>query len=93
MVMWCPYCGDKDENGEPEGMFFYTTENKFSNTCPKCKRKLTERRCYRCGYRWTARNLAALPNSCPKCCSPYWNREKTQNRDDSDTNIREIRKD
>ena len=30
--------------------------------------------CTRCGHRWKPRN--GNPNVCPKCNSPYWNKER-----------------
>lgn len=31
--------------------------------------------CCRCGHNWTPRKIN--PRTCPKCNSPYWNKEKT----------------
>jgi|ERR1039458_3014582 hypothetical protein len=30
--------------------------------------------CLRCGHSWLRRSLAKIPGTCPRCCSPYWNR-------------------
>ena len=30
--------------------------------------------CERCGHKWTPR--LDMPTVCPKCKSPYWNKEK-----------------
>ena len=30
--------------------------------------------CLRCGHCWLRRSLAKIPGTCPRCCSPYWNR-------------------
>src|SRR5664279_5832635 len=32
--------------------------------------------CLRCGHSWLRRSLAKLPDTCPGCCSPYWNRSR-----------------
>ena len=32
--------------------------------------------CLRCGHSWLRRSLAKIPDTCPRCCSPYWNRPR-----------------
>ena len=32
--------------------------------------------CFRCNHSWLRRSLAKLPGTCPRCCSPYWNRPR-----------------
>ena|ERR1700724_2049005 len=32
--------------------------------------------CFRCNHSWLRRSLAKLPSTCPRCCSPYWNRPR-----------------
>jgi hypothetical protein len=32
--------------------------------------------CLRCGHSWLRRSLAKIPGTCPRCCSPYWNRQR-----------------
>jgi len=32
--------------------------------------------CLRCGHGWLRRSLAKTPGTCPRCCSPYWNRPR-----------------
>jgi hypothetical protein len=32
--------------------------------------------CLRCGHSWLRRCLAKIPGTCPRCCSPYWNRSR-----------------
>jgi hypothetical protein len=32
--------------------------------------------CLRCGHSWLRRSLARIPGTCPRCCSPYWNRPR-----------------
>ena len=32
--------------------------------------------CLRCGHKWVRRNPDKLPDTCPKCKSPYWNKER-----------------
>lgn len=39
------------------------------------KFKLKKLICKRCGYIWIPRK-EELPITCPKCRSPYWNKEK-----------------
>lgn len=36
--------------------------------------------CLRCGHKWVPRVLRGneLPTICPKCKSPYWNKERRQ---------------
>jgi predicted Zn-ribbon and HTH transcriptional regulator len=36
-----------------------------------------ERACKRCGHTWLKRK-AEDPKNCPKCKSPYWDRERTR---------------
>jgi Zn finger protein HypA/HybF involved in hydrogenase expression len=38
------------------------------------KIKLHELECKRCGHKWNPRKKEVI--ICPKCKSPYWNREK-----------------
>jgi predicted Zn-ribbon and HTH transcriptional regulator len=33
--------------------------------------------CNRCNHSWWARSLS-LPKVCPKCKSPYWNKERVR---------------
>ena len=35
-------------------------------------------RCYRCGHAWVPRNISEIPETCPKCKSPYWKKPKTR---------------
>lgn len=37
--------------------------------------KITEKECKRCLHKWIPRTFE-LPNVCPKCKSPYWNKER-----------------
>lgn len=32
--------------------------------------------CLRCGHSWLRRCLTKIPGTCPRCCSPYWNRPR-----------------
>ena len=32
--------------------------------------------CKRCEHKWVRRNWDSLPKVCPKCKSPYWNKER-----------------
>jgi predicted nucleic-acid-binding Zn-ribbon protein len=40
-------------------------------------RTIRERTCLRCGYTWFPRKHGT-PKNCPKCRSPYWDREKVR---------------
>jgi hypothetical protein len=42
---------------------------------PPSKPTYKQRTCKRCDYTWTPRKKQK-PVQCPKCKSPYWNREK-----------------
>ena len=33
-------------------------------------------RCSRCSYEWVPHNFDDVPETCPKCRSPYWNKAK-----------------
>lgn len=33
-------------------------------------------KCKRCDHEWLRRSLTKLPNACPKCTSPYWNKPR-----------------
>jgi predicted Zn-ribbon and HTH transcriptional regulator len=33
-------------------------------------------RCSRCGYEWVPHNFKDIPETCPDCRSPYWNKPK-----------------
>jgi predicted Zn-ribbon and HTH transcriptional regulator len=35
-------------------------------------------KCKRCGWDWATRHVTE-PVHCPKCKSPYWNRERMRN--------------
>jgi|APSaa5957512622_1039677.scaffolds.fasta_scaffold126472_1 hypothetical protein len=32
--------------------------------------------CERCGHKWLARDMADLPEVCPDCKSPYWDKAR-----------------
>jgi len=35
-------------------------------------------KCSRCHYEWVPHTFDDIPVTCPKCRSPYWNKEKTR---------------
>ncbi len=35
-------------------------------------------RCYRCEHTWVPRKKDEVPETCPKCRSPYWKKPKTR---------------
>lgn len=37
-------------------------------------------KCYRCSHVWVPRNIKEIPEICPKCKSPYWNKVKKNNK-------------
>ena len=79
LVIWCENCS----NEAGKNFFFYSTEENFSNHCPKCRQLLIKRKCVRCGHTWTPRvHNAHLAAVCPKCASPYWCRERVLNKED-----------
>lgn len=40
---------------------------------------IKEVQCNRCGHKWIPRTFT-LPDRCPKCNSPYWNKERVRKR-------------
>lgn len=51
----------------------------FKGKCPPEEIKLSTRTCLRCGRIWTLRQPKE-PIVCPKCKSPYWNKNKTEEK-------------
>ena len=48
--------------------------------CPRCNHKFEIMfKCKRCGHEWTPRN-SNPPKVCPKCKSPYWDRERRKKK-------------
>jgi len=48
--------------------------------CPSCGHEFepNKLKCKRCSHEWYPKTPDKLPAVCPKCKSPYWNREKRQ---------------
>lgn len=68
VIVWCAYCDRWWRLPAGQG---------WTGRCPRCSAWLKERRCSRCGHRWTARGDPSHPSQvCPLCASPYWNRER-----------------
>ena len=68
MRMWCGFCQD-----------WFPIDDDWDGSCPRCGMTITEFKCTRCGHMWTPKaNLRrhGMPASCPRCKSPYWNRER-----------------
>ena len=42
--------------------------------------KLPKLHCKRCGHKWIPRKEGEEPRVCPKCKSPYWNKERGKGR-------------
>jgi predicted Zn-ribbon and HTH transcriptional regulator len=40
--------------------------------------KILELKCKRCGHEWVRRVLKRKPVACPRCHSPYWDRERVK---------------
>jgi predicted RNA-binding Zn-ribbon protein involved in translation (DUF1610 family) len=51
----------------------------MTELCPHCGEELPDMvkklRCKRCDHNWVPRDTGA-PHVCPKCKSPYWDRER-----------------
>jgi predicted Zn-ribbon and HTH transcriptional regulator len=45
----------------------------------KYMQTLTEKQCNRCGHKWFPRSTDE-PTICPKCKSPYWNRQRKEKK-------------
>ena len=68
MRMWCGFCQE-----------WFPIDDYWDGSCPRCGMTITEFKCTRCGHMWTPKaNLRrhGMPASCPRCKSPYWNRER-----------------
>lgn len=63
-IHFCPYC-EKWVKGR----------RKEANVCIRCEETANMHRCIRCGHTWWPRKNT-LPNTCPRCKSPYWNKER-----------------
>lgn len=44
-----------------------------------CLGQMAERVCLRCGHTWSI-TQKKLPGTCPKCKSPYWNKERMNHK-------------
>lgn len=66
-MLWCADCGKWSPVSDPQHC---------SWRCPQCGAFLRLLRCGRCGHEWSPRTFGRLPKICPKCKSPYWDREK-----------------
>lgn len=66
MIMYCPTCNRN----------FATSDDRFAGECTACGMPVFVRRCTRCGHQWRARRITYISKVCPKCKSPYWNRER-----------------
>ena len=66
--MWCAFCDRWFNYGED-----------WDGTCPQCGMSIDRFKCSRCGREWTSprwREGRKLPETCPRCKTPYWNRER-----------------
>ena len=66
LLVWCENCGT-----------FVRSGDSFAGKCVRCGMPVTTMKCTRCGYKWWLRR-PTLPKVCPKCCSPYYNRERVR---------------
>lgn len=67
MIMWCSSC---------ERFIVYDSDDTFKNVCRKCGERMNRRKCTRCGHEWVPSKFGGMAKKCPKCKSPYWNRER-----------------
>jgi DNA-directed RNA polymerase subunit RPC12/RpoP len=37
--------------------------------------------CLRCGHEWARRKREGAPIQCPKCHSPYWDKERVKEKE------------
>lgn len=75
MLMHCASC-DK--------WWRYDSGDKWTGYCPGCGDVMSEMTCLRCGHTWKSRRTkTGIPKTCPRCCSPYWNRERLVSDDPS----------
>lgn len=63
-IMWCAFC---------EEWFDY--DERWDGTCPRCGLNIDSFKCSRCGRVWKPKH-GGIPELCPRCKSPYWNRER-----------------
>jgi len=35
-------------------------------------------KCSRCGYEWVPHDFDDVPETCPRCRTPYWNKERVR---------------
>ena len=54
--------------------------------CPMCHHVFEQQklRCKRCNHEWIQRDIK-LPKVCPRCKSPYWNKERRKQIKDYNT--------
>ena len=62
--MWCAVCQD-----------WFVYDERWDGLCPRCHLIVERMKCYRCGHEWTP-NRGRIPERCPRCNNPYWNRER-----------------
>ena len=68
-IYHCPYCG-----------WYLPSGGRYTGICSSCGRGAYGFVCCRCGHQWKPRRKA-LPNVCPKCKTPYWNRQRIPLKD------------
>lgn len=65
--MWCVVCQE-----------WFATDDEWDGICPRCGLTVSTFKCGRCGHEWTPRSPGRLPERCPSCKSPYWNRDRVR---------------
>ena len=76
--MYCEKCDsyiDTDYNAEHFDDEVNGCETMFEKGTDKWLQPLTALNCKRCDYKWYPRTVKE-PKNCPKCNSPYWNKER-----------------
>ena len=71
LVMWCSSC--ERFIAYPSGRFF--------GTCRRCGDTMVKRKCTRCGHEWIPQSRSSVAKKCPKCKSPYWNRQRMDGKE------------
>ena len=46
---------------------------------PEIEIKVKGYKCERCKHEWQPRSKKVIPETCPKCKSPYWNKQGGNN--------------
>jgi len=72
LKLWCDECRD-----------WFTPAMPYDGRCPRCGSRVIKMKCTRCGGEWYMRDPSRMPETCTKCKSPYYNRERMKDRRDA----------